>query len=130
MSLKDEDRILRTWTPLILRTILTVATIVLIAGLVAMAAKSPGYYVSRFRAAQSGTALHARQDWSQIAHDAIHGDPHEIMTIGLLVLTLVPLGRVAFTFFLFLKQRDRVFVAATAYVLTALIFGILLGRIG
>lgn len=130
MSIEDEDRILRAWTPLILRTVLIVAIIFLIAGLVAMAAQAPGYYVSRFRAAQNGTALHARQDWPQIAHDAIHGDPHEIMTIGLLVLTLVPLGRVAFTFFLFLKQRDHVFVAATAYVLTALVFGILLGRIG
>jgi len=130
MSIQDEDRILRTWTPLILRTILIVATVVLIAGMVSMAAQSPGYYVSRFRAAQAGTAVHAHLDWSQLALDAIGGNPHAIMTLGLLVLTLVPLGRVAFTFFLFLKQHDRIFVIATAYVLTALVFGVLLGRIG
>jgi uncharacterized membrane protein len=43
------------------------------------------------------------------------------VTIGLLVLTLVPLGRVAFTFILFVKERKRIFALATAYVLAALI---------
>jgi uncharacterized membrane protein len=130
MSPVDEDRILRDWTPVILRTILIVAAIVLIVGMLAMAAQSPGYYVGRFRAVQNGTAVHARQNWSVQWRDAVHGDPHSIMTFGLLILTLVPLGRVAFTFFLFLKERDGVFVAATAYVLAALITGVMLGRIG
>lgn len=130
MSIEEEDRILRTWTPLILRTILFAATIILIAGMAAMAAHSPGYYVHRFRAAQDGNAVHVRQNWTQMITDASQGDPHAIMTIGLLVLTLVPLGRVAFTFCLFLKQRDKVFVIATAYVLAGLIFGVMLGRIG
>jgi len=37
---------------------------------------------------------------------------------------------VAFTFFLFLRERELVFVAATAYVLLGLIAGVVLGRIG
>ncbi len=41
------------------------------------------------------------------------------MTIGLLILTPVPLGRVAFTFILFVKERDRIFALATAYVLSS-----------
>jgi uncharacterized membrane protein len=126
----DEDRILRDWTPVILRTILIVAAVVLIGGMLATAAQSPGYYVGRFRAVQNGTAIHARQNWSVLWSDAVHGDPHAIMTFGLVILTLVPLGRVAFTFFLFLKERDHVFVAATAYVLAGLIVGVMLGRIG
>jgi uncharacterized membrane protein len=39
------------------------------------------------------------------------------MTIGLLILTPVPLGRVAFTFSLFVKERDQIFALATASVL-------------
>jgi uncharacterized membrane protein len=58
------------------------------------------------------------------------GDPHAVMTVGLYVLTLVPLARVAFTFVLFLKQRDWVYVAATAYVLAGLVVGVILGRVG
>ncbi len=58
------------------------------------------------------------------------GDPHAIMTMGLYVLTLVPLVRVAFTFVLFLKEQDFVYVAATAYVLAGLVVGVMLGRVG
>jgi uncharacterized membrane protein len=126
----DEDRILRAWTPVILRTVLIAATTVLITGMLAMAAQSPGYYIKRYQAVRSGMALHESQNWREIALGAAQGDPHSIMTIGLILLTLVPLGRVAFTFFLFLKERDHIFVLATAYVLAGLIAGVMLGRIG
>ncbi len=52
------------------------------------------------------------------------------MTVGLLVLTLVPLGRVGFTFVLFLKDRDLAFTVLTATVLLLLVVGVLLGRVG
>ena len=126
----EEDRLLRTWTPLILRTILFVASVILVAGIAASAAHSPHYFVGRFRAVQNGTAIHLKQDWADLARRAVHGDPHSIMTLGLCVLTLVPLARVAFTFVLFIRERDGIFIAATAYVLTALILGVMLGRIG
>jgi uncharacterized membrane protein len=127
----EEDRILRVWTPLILRTILIVSAIILLAGIVAMATWAPGYYVERFHAAQVGATLrHEVPSWSVTAQEAVHGNPHALMTLGLLVLTLVPLGRVAFTFFLFAKEGDRVFTLATAYVLAGLIAGVMLGRIG
>jgi len=127
-SISKEDQTLRQWTAIILRTVLLVATIVLVVGLLATVFAAPGYYVQRFRSAQEGRGHH-QLEWSQMAAAAFHGDPHSIMTIGLLVLTLVPLGRVAFTFFFFAKQGDRVFAMATAYVLAALIAGVMLGRI-
>jgi uncharacterized membrane protein len=67
---------------------------------------------------------------AQLGEAALRGDPRSIMMVGLLVLTLVPLGRVTFTFILFLKEGDRIFAVATAYVLAALIAGVMLGRIG
>jgi len=124
-----EDRILRKWTPLILRTLLMIAATTLIIGLIIMASAAPDYYVQRFHAAQHGTS-HIRQEWALMGEPALHGDPHSILMLGLLVLTLVPLGRVAFTFILFVSEKDRIFTLATAYVLAALITGVMLGRIG
>lgn len=125
----DEDRILRVWTPLLLRTILIVATIILIAGLTLMATHAPGYYVQRYHTIQSGLA-HDPQTFVQLIQGATQGDPHSVMTVGLFVLTLVPLARVAFCFLLFIKERDFAYVGFTAYVLAGLLFGMLLGRIG
>ena len=128
-SISREDQILREWTPLILRTLLVTSATVIIVGLVMMALWAPGYYLSRFHAAQQGQG-HLRKDWLQLGAAALSGDPRAILLIGLLVLTLVPLGRVAFTFVLFVIERDGVFALATAYVLLALIAGVMLGRVG
>ncbi len=125
----EEDRILRVWTPFLLRTILAVAAFILVTGLILMATRDPGYYLSRYRLARSGV-VHERMSFSALVRDSVLGDPHSVMTVGLLVLTLVPLGRVAFCFLLFLIEKDYTYVAFTAYVLLGLIAGVLLGRIG
>jgi uncharacterized membrane protein len=125
----EEDRILRTWTPLILRSMLILSSIVMAAGIGQSLAFAPGFYIHRFHTIQQGQ-LHVRENLVQLLETAVHGDPHGIMTTGLYLLTLVPLARVAFTFVLFLKERDFIYVAATAYVLTALVVGVMLGRVG
>ena len=125
----EEDRILRVWTPVLLRTILIAATIVLTFGLFLMATYAPGYYVQRYRAVEAGQ-IHQPETFSQIISGAVARDPHSVMTLGLFILTLVPLARVAFCFVLFLKQRDYTYVFLTAYVLIGLIAGVLLGKIG
>lgn len=126
----EEERILRVWTPLILRTILITATVILIGGLVSMGRQSPGYYVDHFHEIQHHGVRAESKDFSQLWTDAVHGSPRSILTIGLMVLTLVPLGRVAFCFLLFLKERDKIYVVLTAYVLMGLIVGVVLGRVG
>ncbi|HLI81819.1 MAG TPA: DUF1634 domain-containing protein, partial [Candidatus Binataceae bacterium] len=125
----EEDRILRVWTPILLRTILFAATIVLMFGLFLMATYAPGYYVQRYRAVEAGQ-MHQPETFSQIMSGSLARDPHSLMTLGLFILTLVPLARVAFCFVLFLKERDYIYVALTAYVLVGLIAGVLLGKIG
>jgi uncharacterized membrane protein len=126
----EEDRVLRLWTPFILRSVLITAAVALVLGLVLAMTRSSGYYVGRFRLVQAGKTRHAAESLIGLARGAAREDPHAIMTLGLVALTLVPIVRVAFTFALFLRERDPVFVAATAYVLAGLIAGILLGRIG
>jgi uncharacterized membrane protein len=125
----DEDRILRIWTPFLLRTILIAASIILLTGLFLMLTSAPGFYVERYHAAQQADFVE-REPFTTMIWMAAHGYPHSLLTVGLFVLTLVPLARVAFCFLLFIKESDYAYVGFTAYVLAGLIVGVLLGRIG
>jgi len=129
MPKQEEDRILRAWTPILLRTILIAAMITLVAGLIMTYTFAPDYYVERYHAAQHGQLL-GREKFSLLYDRVRAGNPHAALTIGLFVLTLVPLARVAFCFILFIRERDYTYVAFTAYVLAGLIVGVLVGRIG
>ncbi len=125
----DEDRILRVWTPVLLRTIVMVSMASLILGLVMTALYAPAHFVERYHEVQLGHLV-GKQSLSTIASKVIAGEPRAILMIGLFLLTLVPLVRVAFCLGLYIKSRDYAFVGFTAYVLIALILGAMLGRIG
>ena len=125
----EEERILRFWMPILLRTILLTAVLVLVAGLILTATTAPGYYVERFHEVQRGHLLGSER-FGDFARNILSGKPHAVLTLGLFVLTLVPLARVGFCFLLFIRERDLTYVGLTAYVLAGLIVGILLGRVG
>jgi uncharacterized membrane protein len=126
----DEERIMRVWTPRILRTILLAAIALLVFGLIMLAWQNPIYYVARFHTLQGHVRYQNRKSLIVLIVTALAGDPRSIMTLGLMVLTLVPLARVAFCFLLFVKERDGIYVAFTAYVLIGLVAGVILGRVG
>jgi len=126
----DEERILRVWTPIILRTILVSAVVILLLGLVSVAWQSPGYYVARFHRLQTVGHPENQESVAALVAASLKGEPRQMMTLGLMVLTLVPLARVAFCFLLFVKERDGMYVAFTAYVLIGLVVGVILGRVG
>ncbi|HUA35706.1 MAG TPA: DUF1634 domain-containing protein [Candidatus Binataceae bacterium] len=129
MSNAEEDKVLRVWTPILLRTILIAAVIVLLGGLVLTYTYSPDYYVERYNAVQQGH-LFGKEKFQGLMDRIVAGQPHAVLTLGLFVLTLVPLVRVAFCFFFFIKERDYPYVAFTAYVLIGLIVGVIVGRVG
>ena len=129
MPKQEEDRILRAWTPILLRTILIAAMAVLAAGLVLTYTYRPDYYVDRYRAVQEGHLI-GKERFATVLERIHDGNPHAVLTIGLFILTLVPLARVAFCFILFIRERDYTFVAFTAFVLAGLIVGVLVGRVG
>lgn len=124
-----EERILRHWTPILLRTILLVAVVLLFGGLVLTAVAEPGYFVNRYHQVQVDALLKG-ETFSGIWPRLWAGRPHAVLTLGLYVLTLVPLARVAFCLMLFVRERDRIYVALTAYVLAGLVAGVLLGSAG
>jgi uncharacterized membrane protein len=55
---------------------------------------------------------------------AVHGDPRAIVQFGLVLLIATPVARVALTLAAFAAQRDRLYVAMTAVVLTLLLVGL------
>jgi uncharacterized membrane protein len=129
MQAQEEDRILRVWTPVILRTVLAAAGLVLIIGLFGIATR-PGEYVEHFRAVQANERVKDYGNFADLLSRAWHGNPRSIMTVGLMILTLVPLARVAFCLIFFIKDRNIPYVIFTAYVLAGLILGVMLGRVG
>ena len=56
--------------------------------------------------------------------------PYAIILLGLLVLILTPVLRVAVSVLLFLYERDHTYVAITLFVLSVLVIGFLLGTPG
>ena len=125
----DEDRILRVWTPVLLRTIVLISIASLILGLIMTALYTPSHFVERYHQVQLGHLI-GKQSLTTIASKVMSGEPRAILMMGLFLLTLVPLVRVAFCLGLYLKARDYAFVGFTAYVLIALVLGAMLGRIG
>jgi uncharacterized membrane protein len=51
-------------------------------------------------------------------------DPAALVVLGLIVLILTPVARVAFALLAFTKQRDRLYVVFSAIVLAVLFFGL------
>ena len=129
MGRADKDRILRVWTPLLLRTILIAAAVVLMIGIILTYTYAPGYCVDRYHAVRQGHLL-GRDTFQGFFENVMAGKPHPVLMLGLFVLTLVPLARVAFCFLFFIKERDYTYVAFTAYVLAGLIVGVLVGSVG
>jgi uncharacterized membrane protein len=127
---EDEDRILRVWTPVILRVSLLSSSIILIAGLAIIGYFAPQYYVERFHQLQQPGATFPHESLLDLLSEASMGAPRQVLMVGLLVLTLVPLGRVAFTLIFFIKERDGWFIVLTATVLSLLILGVVCGRVG
>jgi uncharacterized membrane protein len=129
MGKADEDRILRMWTPVLLRTILIAAVAVLMIGIILTYTYAPDYYIDRYHAVRQRHLL-GRENFQGLFGNIMAGHPHAVLMLGLFVLTLVPLARVAFCFLFFIKERDYTYVAFTAYVLAGLIVGVLVGGAG
>lgn len=127
---EDEDRLLHVWTPRILRGALAASMVLLVAGLCLIGVSAPGSYVARFHALKHGVRRPQPEGPFALLGDALHGHGRALLVIGLLVLTLVPIGRVAFCMLVFVRGRDWIFSVLTAVVLGLLCAGILLGRMG
>lgn len=55
-------------------------------------------------------------------------NPYRIVSLGLILLILLPILRVAMTLVLFALEKDRFYVVVTSLVLAVLLFGLVFGR--
>ncbi len=124
-SQDDDDSLLRRWTPVLLRVTLGAAVLLMSIGIAVRVAQSTHPTVS---IGQTRSTVDSFAPITLAA--AAHGDALALATLGLMVLTLVPLIRVGFCLLFFLRQRNLLYVAMTGYVLAVLTAGIFLGRIG
>lgn len=113
------------WISYALRFGVSVAALVILAGLVVFLALGP-------RTGESPTLhgyLHGQHPVSLtpagIFRAVGNGEPLAVIYVGLFLLILTPVLRVAMTVILFLAQRDWIFVLVTATVLAVLIVGVI-----
>lgn len=75
-------------------------------------ARGPGFFPTSFPAVLQG---------------AMAGKPYAIIGLGMLLLILTPIVRVALSVFFFLAQRDWLYVGITLFVLAVLTFSLFSG---
>jgi uncharacterized membrane protein len=64
---------------------------------------------------------------SLIVRKAFSGTPEAIIELGLLLLILTPIARVAFSVVAFAREHDFMYVVMTVMVLTVLLYSLLAG---
>lgn len=107
------------------RTSLTVVVV----GIVVMFAHHPEYLNSRAAFVNlTGPAAEFPHTFSTIARDLGHVQGRALIALGLALLVLTPIMRVAVSVVIYLVQRDWVFVVITVLVLTLLAGSFWLGR--
>ena len=64
---------------------------------------------------------------SAVLHGARAGKPYAIISLGIFLLILTPIVRVALSVFFFLDQQDWLYVGITLFVFAVLMFSLLSG---
>ncbi len=67
---------------------------------------------------------------SGVLSGVVQGKPYAVISLGLLVLLLTPVLRVAVSLGSFVVEQDRIYVVVTFYVLAVLIASFFLGQAG
>ncbi len=57
-----------------------------------------------------------------------HGNGAAVIELGLVMLILTPIARVAFALVAFLLERDKLYTAVSLFILVVLLYGLLFGR--
>jgi hypothetical protein len=124
-----EDRILRVWTPTLLRTILASAATLVTLGLLVSVMHSSSNHSSALRAIQENSAAPHRTATSLLTEGAHWRRPRnrDARAVRINADTARPRQ---FLFYPFLKEMSFIFVTFTAYLLAGQVVGILLWRIG
>jgi uncharacterized membrane protein len=118
------DHQVEVWISVLLRTGVLLAALVVFSGgilyLVHHEYEHPNYRTFH------GAQLELRQP-SLIFHGAISGNARSLIQLGLMLLILTPVARVAFSVVAFAAERDRMYVVMTLIVLAVLLYSLMSG---
>ena len=114
------------WISYVLRAGVLISGTIIALGVGMFLVKGPGPGEPRSRDELTAGGGHAiATSLGQILHDVAQGKALGVIQLGLLVLILTPVLRVAMTMVLFCQQRDWIFTAITLTVLTVLALGLI-----
>ena len=118
------DRQVETWISVLLRTGVLVAALVVFSGgilyLLHHGHEPPNY------GAFHGAAVELRQP-NLIFRDAFSGKSSSLIQLGLVLLILTPVARVAFSVVAFAVERDCMYVIMTLIVMVVLLYSLISG---
>ena len=123
-SAAPATHVMETWISHVLRVGVMIAGAITLLGIVLFIALGTrtGESLSVHQILHGGPPIPVTPD--EILDGVDTGKPLEIIYLGMFVLILTPLARVAMTMVLFAKQRDWTFVVLTSIVLGVLILGL------
>lgn len=113
----------------VLRAGVALSLALIVAGTLVSFLRHPDYLDSAralTRLTEPGTAPHTL---GAVLSGLLRGRGQAVVMLGLMVLMLTPIVRVAMSLVLFLRERDRAFSAITALVLLLILASMLLGRV-
>ncbi len=113
---------------ILLRVGVLASLTVVVVGVVVTFAQLRGHSSSAIRHAVVTGHISYPHTLGQLESGLAAGRGPSIITLGLLILLLTPVCRVALSLVGFLYQRDPVFVAVTSFVLFVLLMSFLIGR--
>ncbi|HWK81441.1 MAG TPA: DUF1634 domain-containing protein [Thermomicrobiales bacterium] len=120
-----ETRSMELWVSYTLRIGVSIAAIVILAGVIlyVIQGSSGAGHLQSMDDLKPGRDNTIDVSWTSIRDGLKDFQAIAIIQVGLLILLLTPVTRVALTLLLFLRDRDRIFAVITAVVLTILLLG-------
>ncbi|MGN6482771.1 MAG: DUF1634 domain-containing protein [Thermomicrobiales bacterium] len=120
-----EARSMELWVSYTLRIGVSIAAVVILFGVVlyVIQGSSGAGHLQSMDDLKPGRDNTIDVSWTSIREGLADFEAIAIIQVGLLILLLTPVTRVALTLLLFLRDRDRIFAIITAVVLTILLLG-------
>lgn len=126
-----EPRWVDTAISWLLRGGVLISIAVVMVGIALTFAHHPDYFRSRpALGTLTAGAVHYPNHLGDVLQGVRNGRGQAIVMAGLLLLIATPVARVAFSIVVFIIERDRLYVAITAAVLTVLLISFAIGRAG
>ena len=123
-----------SWVDLAISRLLRIGVLLSIAviatGMVITFVHHPSYFSSRpALGSLTSTSMQYPHTLFGVLQGTMHGRGQAIISLGVLLLIATPVARVALSIIVFAIERDRLYVAITAAVLTLLLISFALGSI-